>query len=343
MATRHFRHGIWRWFTGAAMDGIYRTDAGWFTRGKHAYHKIGKVYSWHYLPRIVRAGVRWALSAYLLGTLLGLALDFWVAVLASGAVAGGVLSGAVWVGLRRARSYWRNVHTITPLSQALGQRLDVAAQEMEKYLFLKKNYHLIKAGKIGRLNLPGHFGGTAGEQSQIEQVLSAKLKGNLEFNWQLTAGKGGFVEFIAIEPLPTKVDFRDYFEEFKKNEPGEYIAGVTAGNKIKRLSFMGDFVHHAFSFNTGRGKSMYLTMMLVQILMQHPGNRATIIDTKMESLVHFLGIPGVNIHADPEHIEDMVRGAEDVYKVMKYRITAQTADPTLSGNVANRTTNSRGR
>ena len=331
MPTRHVRHGFWRWFTGSAMDGIYRTDAGWFTRGKHAYHKIGKVYSWHYLPRIIRMAVRWTLTGYVLGTLLGLALDFWVTVAASGAVLAATLSLAVWYGVRRARGYIRNVRTITPLSQALGQRLDVAAQEMEKLLFLKKNYHQIRAGKIGRLNLPGHFGGTAGEKAQIEQVIAAKLKGNIEFDWQMTAGKGGYLDFIAIEPLPTKVDFRDYFTEFANNEPGEYIAGVEAGGKIRRLSFMGDFVHHAFSFNTGRGKSMFLTMMLVQILMQNQGNRATIIDTKMESLVHFLGIPNVEIHADPEHIEDMVRGAEKVYQTMKYRLTAQTADPTLRG------------
>lgn len=332
MATRHFRHGIWRWFTGAAMDGIYRTDAGWFTRGKRAYHKLGRVYTWHYLPRIIRAGVRWALTTYTGGTLLGLALDFWLTVALSGAVLAATLTLASLYGVRKVRGYWRNVRTVTPLSQALGIRLDVAAQEMEKYLHLKQDYHLIKKGKIGRLDLPGHFGGTAGEMGQIEQVISAKIKGALEFVWNTSAGKGGYVEFLAIEPLPTKVDFRQFIEEMKKNKPGEYIAGVETGNRIRRLSFMGDFVHHAFSFNTGRGKSMFLTMMLVQILMQNPDNKATIIDTKMESLIQFLGIPGVQIHADPEHIEDMVRGAEHVYKVMKDRMAKQTANPSLRGS-----------
>jgi hypothetical protein len=331
MATRHFRHGIWRWFTGAAMDGIYRTDAGWFTRGKRAYHKLGRVYTWHYLPRVIRAGVRWALTTYVAGTLLGLALNFWLTVALSGAVLAGTATVGTLYGIQKVRGYWRNVRTVTPLSQALGIRLDVAAQEMEKYLHLPKNYHLIKQGKVGRLDLPTHFGGTPGEKSQVEQVISAKIKGALEFVWDTSAGKGGYVQFNALEPLPTKVDFRDYIEEFKNNKPGEYIAGVESGKRIHRESFDGDEVHHAFSFNTGRGKSMFLTMMLIQILMQNPGNRATIIDTKMESLIHLLGLPGVTIHADPEHIEDMVRGAEEVYKVMKYRLKAQTENPTLRG------------
>jgi len=323
---------FWRWFTGAAMDGLYRTDAGWFTRGKRAYHKLGRVYSWHYLPRLVRAAVRWALTVYVLGTAVGLALNLWLTVGLSGAVLAGVLTIVSLVGIKRARRYWRNVRTVTPLSQALGLRLDVAAQEMEKYLFLPKDYHTIKKGKIGKLVLPGHFGGTPGERAQVEQVISAKIKNDLEFIWETAAGKGGYVTFNAVEPLPRKVDFRDYIEEFKKNKPGQYIAGIEAGYKIHRESFDGDEVHHAFSFNTGRGKSMYLTMMLIQILMQNPGNRATIIDTKMESLIHFAGIPGVTIHADPEHIEDMVKGAERVFAIMKYRLKAQTEDPSLRGS-----------
>lgn len=331
MATRHFRHGLWRWFTGAAMDGIYRTDAGWFTRGKRAYHKLGRVYTWHYLPRVIRAAVRWSITLYLLGTGVGLALNFWVTVGLSGAVLAATVTGASLYGIKRARGYWRNVRTVTPLSQALGLRLDVAAQEMEKYLHLTKNYHQVKKGKVGRLDLPTHFGGTPGEKQQVEQVISAKIKGALDFVWDTSAGRGGYVQFNAVEPLPTKVDFRDYIEEFKNNKAGEYIAGVTTGKKIHRVSFMGDAVHHAFSFNTGRGKSMFLTMMLMQILIQDSGNRATILDTKMESLIQFLGIPGVTIHADPEHIEDMVKGAENVYKIMKYRMDAQTKDPSLRG------------
>lgn len=331
MATRHYAHGLWRWFTGAAMDGIYRTDAGWFTRGKRAYHKLGRVYAWHYLPRMLRAAVRWTVTAYVLGTLVGLALNFWVAVSVSGGVLGSVLSLAGWYGYKRVRRYVRNVRTVTPLSQALGLRLDVAAQEMEKYLHLQKNYHQVKSGKICRLDLPTHFGGTPGEKMQVEQVINAKLPGELAFDWHTADGKGGFVTVNVVAPLPTKVDFRTYLDEFRNNKDGEYIAGVITGGKIQRESFMGDNVHHAFSFNTGRGKSMFLTMVLLQILIQRPGNRATIVDTKMESLIHFAGIPGVDIYADPEHIEDMVRGAERVYEVMKTRMARQTADPTLRG------------
>ena len=324
---------LWRWNTGSPMDGIIRSDPGWFTWGDHVMHRTGKVYSWHRLPRIYRMGVRQAINLYTLG--LGASfifLGFWPTVTLYGALTALGVTLGLWLIIRRGRRYLRNNRTVTPLASALAHKWGIAEAVAEKGLEFESDWQTKTKGRMLLIQLPSHFAAVDGEKNTIENIVSNRLGRGCDFKWHTASGKGGgTLEVTVSPPLPSKVLFRDYLAEVAKNKPGEYVAGVRAGGAIERVSFMGDFVHHACSFNTGRGKSSYIMLMLAQILAQNPDNRATILDTKMESVEPFTGVRNVNIYADPEHIEDMVRGGEDVFKVMKYRLTAQAADPTLKG------------
>lgn len=299
-------------------------------------HRTGKVYSWHRFPRIFRMGVRQGLNLYTVGLLASFVfLGVWATVILYGALTALGGMGAGYLIVRRGRRYLRNNRTVTPLASALAHKWGIAEAVAEKGLEFESDWQTKVKGRMLVIQLPGHFGAVDGEKGTIENIVSNRLGRGCDFKWHTATGKGGgTLEVMVSPPLPSKVLFRDYLVEIGRNKPGEYVAGVRAGGTVERVSFMGDAVHHACSFNTGRGKSSYIMLMLAQILAQNPDNRATILDTKMESVEPFTGVKGVTIYADPEHIEDMVKGAKDVFNVMKYRLTAQTADPTLKGSWA---------
>ena len=325
---------LWRWNTGSPMDGVIRSDPGWFTWGDHVMHRTGKVYSWHRFPRIYRMGARQAINLYTVGLLASFVfLGLWPTVWLYGSLTALSLSLGGWLIVRRGRRYLRNNRTVTPLASALAHKWGIAEAVAEKSLEFEPDWQTKPKGRMLIIQLPSHFAAVDGEKGTIENIISNRLGRGCDFKWHTASGKaGGTLEVLVSPPLPSKVLFRDYLPQVAKNKPGEYVAGVRAGGDIVRVSFMGDFVHHACSFNTGRGKSSYIMLMLAQILAQNPDNRATVLDTKMESVEPFTGVKNVNIYADPEHIEDMVEGARDVFAVMKYRLTAQTADPTLKGS-----------
>lgn len=325
---------LWRWNTGSPMDGVIRSDPGWFTWGEHVMHRTGKVYSWHRTPRIFRMGVRQAINLYTVGALACLIfLGLWWTLALYGILTAMGLGLGLWLIIRRARRYWRNNRTVTPLASALAHKWGIAEAVAEKGLDFDPDWQTKPKGRMLIIQLPSHFAAVDGEKGTIENIVTNRLGRGCDFRWHTASGKaGGILEVVVSPPLPSKVLFRDYLAEVAKNKPGEYVPGVRVGGAVERVSFMGDFVHHACSFNSGRGKSSYIMNMLAQILAQNPDNRATILDTKMESLEPFTGVRGVTIYADPEHIGDMVQGARDVFGVMKYRLKAQTADPTLKGS-----------
>lgn len=59
---------VWRFFTGHPIDGMRRTNAGWFTRGDYPPHRVNW---WTAKPRIVRMGYRWAAVGIPSGWLYG--------------------------------------------------------------------------------------------------------------------------------------------------------------------------------------------------------------------------------------------------------------------------------
>ena len=52
---------LWRWHSGASLDGRYRTNATWTmpSRGdKPVMHPTGHAVRWHHMPRLHRAAIR---------------------------------------------------------------------------------------------------------------------------------------------------------------------------------------------------------------------------------------------------------------------------------------------
>jgi hypothetical protein len=324
---------LWRWNTGSPLDGVIRSDPGWFTWGEHVMHRTGKVYSWHRFPRIYRAGVRQAINLYTVGLLASfIFLGLWPTLLLYGALSALGLGLGVWLIVRRGRRYFRNNRTVTPLASALAHKFGIAEAVAEKGLEFEKDWQTKAKGRMVVITLPAHFAALDAEKATIENLVTNRLGRSADYRWHTASGKaGGTVEVMVAPPLPKKIKFEDYLREISKNKPGEYVAGVVAGGSIERLSFTGYTPHHACCFGTGYGKSSYLGSMMCQILAQDERNHFSVADCKMDSLEDYRGLPGVDIFADPDNIGDMVAAGERTLKIMRDRQKAQTADRTLVG------------
>ena len=329
----HIVRTLWRWNTGAPMDGEIRADPGWFTWGDHIMHRTGKVYSWHRMPRVYRMGVRQGINLYLVG--LPASLLFLGAAITEalyGVLTFAVIGLAGWLIVRRGRRYLKNTRTVTPLAAALAIKFGVAPAVAEKSLHFDKHWTTLKAGRLLVVDIPSHFAAIDGERTTVEHLIGNRLGRDCSFTWHTSKGKGGGTITVNVSPpLPKLVLFRDYLVEIGRNKPGEYVVGVKAGGVVDRQTIMGEFPHFGCCFGSGFGKSSFLTCVICQLMVQNPLNHFVVIDTKMDSLEHLRGLSQIDIWADPEHIEDMVNACKNVYTVMRERQKAQQADPTLRG------------
>lgn len=109
------------------------------------------------------------------------------------------------------------------------------------------------------------------------------------------------------------------------NKPGEYLLGVEAAGPF-RMS-LNRWPHHAYSMASGEGKSTMLQHVTCQLLAQDRVNRVTCVDTKMVSLAPLDGLDGLLLLNDAENIGAMVRGIEQVTRVMKDRYRELKRNP----------------
>lgn len=348
---------LWRWNTGFPMDGQHRTDAGWFTRGKHVYHRTGKVYSWHHWPRIIRMAFRQALNLWILGTLTGLLFtaiewvkhgpyvaDLWLTISLSGLALTGAAIGAMVYGLTKFRHYWQHTHTVTPMALGLADKVGISEQEAEKSLKLEAGYKTIKNGKVGRYLIPGSFGGSPGEKGAVENVIRSRLSQSVTFGWHLAAGKGGYVDFRVAPELPTMARLADHVTEIEKLGKQVYLAGVTTSGTYA-AKFIGPEPHHGYCWGTSCGKSTQLASILAQVKHNEPEATGTVIDPKQISLEFMKGIPGIDFYDDPSEFETrtegltmdtyldympgMWRGFKENYDLMRYRFNLMAQDRTV--------------
>jgi hypothetical protein len=330
----HFMRNLWRWNTGAPMDGVIRADPGWFTWGTHIMHRTGKVYSWHRMPRIYRMAVRQGINLYVIIVPLCVIL---LGVTTGGIVAGtitlAILAGGLTLLVRRGRRYIKNTRTVTPLAAALAVKFGVAPAVAEKALHFEKGWQTRRKGLALTVDIPAHFAGVDGERPIIENLIGNRLGKSVDCTWHTATGKGGGTIAVKIvPPLPREAKFMDYLTEIAKNKPGEYVAGVLPSGAVDRQSINGIEPHIGCCFGSGYGKSSFLTSIICQLAVQDIRNHFTVIDTKMDSLEPLRGMHGVDIWADPENMGDMVKAIKSVYDVMRVRQKAQQADITLRGS-----------
>lgn len=251
--------------------------------------------------------MRQLINLWLVGTLIGLALDWQVTVVLSGLSLIVALGGATAYGIQRFRRFWAHSHTVTPMAEGLAEVTGLAAQEAESRLALVNGYRKLELGKVGRYRLPGHFTGSDGGQKQVEAVIRSRLPQAIEFKWNLHGGKGGYVDFYVAPKLPKMVRLLDHVREIEALPPRAYIGGATTSG-LYTAKFVGPEPHHGYCWGTSVGKSTQMASILAQIKHNEPDATATIIDPKETSLAFMKGIPGFEFWDDPTEFDTRVEG-----------------------------------
>jgi hypothetical protein len=176
--------GAWRFATGAHMDGVVRTDAGWWTSGTRDLTGGQRLTQWSYRPRGIRAAIRWAVVA---------TVAAWVAAwVAWGAVVVYVTSGIAVAGislmaLRRARRAQHYRELVLPLHDVLAPVLGIpASTPPDSYLLVPRNWGAHRDAAI-RVRLPSSFDGSA--QDRMVRLVAMKMdvdQREVESAWALS-------------------------------------------------------------------------------------------------------------------------------------------------------------
>ena len=113
---------LWRWHSGASLDGKYRTNATWTmpSRGdKPVMHPTGHAVRWHHLPRLHRAGNRTGSTLALLAAVWGLVTAFWLTVNLLVTAALAAAGYGAWRLYRRVLRWRHHRRWVRPLHRAL--------------------------------------------------------------------------------------------------------------------------------------------------------------------------------------------------------------------------------
>lgn len=292
---------LYRMLTGHHLDGHHRSNRTWLHQGTRAHHEHAHrahVSRWARTPRLHRAAVAWAAILAIPYTLIGLATErtltenSWLA-----AIAGFVLVVMLRLARRIAHRYHRN-HVVHPLATALSGHLGLTPAVVQSNLRISPALEAAKPGqRVGTLkNLPDTWHALEADQQWVEAMLSARLPVELEYSWHLVRHPP-WLEMLCASAPPAEVLLKDYIPHIEELEPGQYLLGVGADEKLAIWDCLEEDPEGAVGSRTRGGKTNLLSAVIAQGLARDEEFWA--VDPKRVSLLHFLGVPGFRLANDP--------------------------------------------
>lgn len=288
----------WRFTSGAHMDGVERTDAGWIERGTRALTRTGRASRWAYMPRLKRA-------AWRLGTTTAAAVTscaYAVYPVATEVTAGTLAAGGSYVAGRRGVRAWQvrehRRRVVRPLHAALRGPLGLPAKDAgEKWLDVPRAYR-DDPDAVVRLHLPDSFLGDDGTRRLIADTMRRRLGGEWDAHWRLDEYPLS-VELRQPPAPPAMVKFADALPIMARAQRGKVFLGKGTRDEEIWLDLDAETPHVAMSMGTGGGKSSTLRVILSQ-LARGEAERVMILDPKQVSHRWARGIPGVDIYCAPD-------------------------------------------
>ena len=291
----------WRYLTGAHMDGIPRSNAGWVTRGTRPATGQTRLTGWACLSRAERAAVRlvvtggaglgeWGHQVHPQATdhvLAGTAAA--AAITAAGATGRGALN---W---RHRRNWVRPLHLV--LEKPLGLPDGVRPQS---YLRIPRDYY--NRADVGRIVLPPEWGGE--NRAAVASLVKEKLGlSDVSVTFHMK-GRAPYAE-IRQTPRPrgkvmfADADVRQLVADAAESAP---LIGLGPQDTVVRIDLDSESPHVLVSASTGGGKSVITRTMVSQIL--HNGGTAAVLDFKRHSHKWCRGLPSVDYCRDIADIHD---------------------------------------
>lgn len=299
----------WRFATGAHLDGIRRTDAGWVSRGTRAHAGHDRVSRWSLLSRAERAALRLGTTAAAGGAGWGL-LEHPTAthdgLLGVGAAAG---VAGTYGAVRGARNYPHSRNWIKPLHVALAGPLGLPEGMVPRsYIHIPRDY----PGRtdIGRIDLPPQFTGET--SGSIASIIKTKLGlSNATVTFKLEGRRPHLLIRQTPRP-PAKVLFasaevRALVEQAAESAP---LIGLGPQSSVVSVDLDSESPHILVSASTGGGKSVITRTMACQMLRN--GAQFVVLDFKRHSHKWAKDMPNVTYLRDIGDIHDalVALGAE---------------------------------
>lgn len=288
----------WRWFSGHALDGEFRTNATWLHPATKVLHPSGRVGRWHHWPRLHRAGIRTG------GTLASAAIRYgWQAdpTLTLGfAVAAALVSAlaGAWFLVRTARSWRHGRQWLAPLHKALAPQIGIGAgRKPGSWLEVSPDRTFVL------VHLPPDFSASPARRDAIVGTVASKLAIEApQQDWSGLAGPKPVLRITASHAPPKQVTLDDLREHIDKARDHQLVLGLGRGGAPVVVSLDGDSPHVAISMGSGAGKSALGRMVASAAL--HKGAILMVLDTKRISHMWARDLPNVRYCKTVEQIHD---------------------------------------
>lgn len=295
---------LWRFVAGQPLSGHYRTDAGFFRRGKTLLGRVPAT-RWSYLPGWQRSAVRLAVVALIpVGTWEYLHNPGRTVAVAALSMASLALWAVVrgFQAFRRRKTYRKYVKPLhAVLEPLLGLPADIRPHE---YITVPNSFRKSEATPA-LIRLPKSFAPTQGNRDTISTVVLRKLELNEDNTDVIFRMVGDPILELKMAPQPPNSVMWDDFKELMDGlKPGEIFVGLGCRDKPYIRDYTsGELVHGGFSVQTGRGKSFAAMAWAAQSLHSDPGTLVTFIDPKQSHLPTCLvGVPGYRLANDPDNV-----------------------------------------
>ncbi|MFF4963249.1 helicase HerA domain-containing protein [Streptomyces sp. NPDC001222] len=292
----------YRFVSGHHLDGIHRSDAGWFSRGTYPLQgaRAGR---WSLLSRAERAGIRLGSAGAAAGFLWTLQAAPEVAAQGLQAAAAGGSVALGYNGLEVVRRAIHHREWIRPLHVALEGPLGLPEGTLPTaYIHIPRDYP--ERTEVGRIDLPPAFVGVDGGQSTIRSIVRTKLGlSDATVTFKLE-GRRPHLEIRQTPRPPAKVMFAEDSVRELVTAAAESAPLIGVGPQGIRVSvdLDAESPHILVSASTGGGKSVITRTMAAQML--HNGSQLVVLDFKRHSHKWARGLPNVAYCRDIEDIHD---------------------------------------
>lgn len=317
-----FKGAVWgtkvayRYTTGAPLNGVPRTDAGWLSPGRCPLDGTGKASRWSLLPRLHRAGIRLAGTGAAGGLTAAYATD---PTLTTGAVQGSALASAMWAGHRAGEAWKKHVHMrewVNPLHAALAPKIGTDGWVPRTYLHVPLDY-ADRTDPCIRIDLPPEFTGTSEERSALAHTVATKLGlSEVRFSYKLTGRHPhAMVQEIIRPRASVRFTDEDVLELVKAAAESAPLLGLGLRDAPVSVDFDTESPHILIAAPPGGGKSVLACAAICQVL--HHGGQAVILDYKEESQEWAHDLPNVHYAIEIEDMHNTLIGVGDIIKERK--------------------------
>lgn len=321
---------LWRFISGAHMDGRPRTDSGWTRPASRVLTATGQASWWAHQTRARRAGCRAAAVGLVLGEAAMWLLVRPEAAALSLIVAAGLLGLGGWAVARRIRLARHRRTLIRPMSEALAPYLGTTPRSVETRLTVRRDYADAKGGElVASLGLPDHFAATAPQKSQVVEVARARLGVDLKPQWQ-TARYPMALNFTRAPTPPERVPLEGVLAELDKRNEADILLGRDAEGVMNAWTRGSEDPHLAVHGGSRRGKTSLLLSIASQDLAR--GGRVTAIDPKRVGLLELVECPGFTLVSDVRDVQAMWDAIAGFRAMVEDRYDQLAADPTIEFN-----------